>query len=94
MSVFFILLDPMSPQPSEFGGDVISPMTSPPATPLNPQESESQQQILDINRPSVLQNTFRRRTISASRPSRDETGSFLPDDDNEVGKNTKEIILK
>lgn len=75
--------DPMSPQPSEFGGDVVSPITSPPATPLNLQDGENQQ-FLDANRPSALQNSFRRRTISASRPSRDETGSFLPEDDNEV----------
>ncbi|XP_046430731.1 KAT8 regulatory NSL complex subunit 1 isoform X2 [Neodiprion fabricii] len=77
--------DPMSPQPSEFGGDVVSPITSPPATPLMPQDSENQQQqLLDMHRPSALQNSFRRRTISSSRPSRDETVGSLPEDDNEV----------
>ncbi|XP_012254345.2 KAT8 regulatory NSL complex subunit 1 isoform X2 [Athalia rosae] len=76
--------DPMSPQPSEFGGDVVSPITSPPATPLNPQDSDNQQQFSEVHRSSALQNSFRRRTISASRPSRDEIGGVLPEDDNEV----------
>ena len=60
----------MSPHASDFGGDTTSPITSPPATPLNAQEVEQQQS--DTNRPSPLQHVLRRRTISSFRLPREE----------------------
>ncbi|XP_015592058.1 KAT8 regulatory NSL complex subunit 1 isoform X2 [Cephus cinctus] len=73
--------DPMSPHASDFGGDVASPITSPPATPSILQDAEHH---TDPNRPSALQNAFRRRTISSSRMARDEMGTSFTEDENEV----------
>ncbi|XP_046818996.1 KAT8 regulatory NSL complex subunit 1 isoform X1 [Vespa crabro] len=67
--------DPMSPHASDFGGDVMSPITSPPATPLQVQETEHQQQNLDSNR---------RRAISVLRIGKDDVGTSYNEDENEI----------
>ncbi|KOX77327.1 KAT8 regulatory NSL complex subunit 1 [Melipona quadrifasciata] len=51
--------DPMSPHASDFGGDIMSPITSPPATP-QVQESEHQHNSDNLHRSSALQNALRR----------------------------------
>ncbi|KAG7189615.1 hypothetical protein KM043_017297 [Ampulex compressa] len=78
--------DPMSPHASDFGGDVMSPITSPPATPSQAQDSteHQQQQSLDAPRPSSLQNAFRRRTMPTLRLGRDDTGISVNEDENEI----------
>jgi len=77
------LLDPMSPHASsDFGGDVTSPITSPPATPSQVQDTESSG--LDSHRPSALQNSLRRRTMPALRLGKDDTTAAFTEDDNEV----------
>lgn len=71
----FLFLDPMSPHASDFGGDVMSPITSPPATPLQVQETEHQQQNLD---------SHRRRAMSVLRIGKDDVGTSYNEDENEV----------
>lgn len=67
--------DPMSPHASDFGGDVMSPITSPPATPLQVQETEHQQQNLD---------SHRRRAMSVLRIGKDDVGTSYNEDENEI----------
>lgn len=70
-------LDPMSPHASECGGDTMSPLTSPPATP-NMQECENSQS-------NSLQITLRRRTLaSVIRMQKDEPTNVINDEEHEV----------
>jgi len=80
-----VFLDPMSPHASsEFGGDVISPLTSPPATPSQDTTEHLQQSSgLDPHRSSALQNSFRRRTMPLKLGKDDATSAFT-EDENEV----------
>lgn len=73
----------MSPQASDFGGDTVSPITSPPATPQF-QDSEMQQNI--DSRQSSFSNVLRRRTISTTlKLGKDEpTLCMHSEDENEV----------
>ncbi|XP_044584507.1 uncharacterized protein LOC123265005 isoform X1 [Cotesia glomerata] len=73
--------DPMSPHPSELG-DVTSPLTSPPATPMSSHDADHPN-TLDSQRNS-LQNAIRRRTISSARTCREEASSTNPEEDSEV----------
>jgi len=74
----------MSPHASsEFGGDVISPLTSPPATPSQDTEHLQQSSGLDPHRSSALQNSFRRRTMPLKLGKDDATTAFT-EDENEV----------
>ncbi|KAH0952245.1 hypothetical protein HN011_003549 [Eciton burchellii] len=77
--------DPMSPHASsEFGGDVISPLTSPPATPSQDTTEHLQQSSgLDPHRSSALQNSFRRRTMPLKLGKDDATTAFI-EDENEI----------
>ncbi|XP_076663793.1 non-specific lethal 1 [Andrena cerasifolii] len=75
--------DPMSPHASDFGGDMMSPITSPPATPSQVQDPEHQHNS-DTNRSSALQNALRRRTTPTLRIGRDETGTSVNEDENEI----------
>ncbi|KAM0736530.1 KAT8 regulatory NSL complex subunit 1 [Formica fusca] len=76
--------DPMSPHASsDFGGDVVSPFTSPPATPSQVQDTE-QPSGLDSHRPSALQNSFRRRTMPALRLGKDDAVAAFTEDENEI----------
>jgi len=80
-----ILSDPMSPHASsDFGGDVMSPLTSPPATPSQVQDTEPSG--LDSHRSSALQNSLRRRTMPALRLGKDDTAATttFTEDENEV----------
>ncbi|EFN75643.1 KAT8 regulatory NSL complex subunit 1 [Harpegnathos saltator] len=83
--------DPMSPHAaSDLSGDVISPITSPPATPSQVQDTEHPASSLDSHRPTALQNALRRRVIPAStaaslRLGRDDaTAVAFTEDENEV----------
>ncbi|KAK2583815.1 hypothetical protein KPH14_009713 [Odynerus spinipes] len=67
--------DPMSPHASDFGGDIMSPITSPPATPLQVQDTEHQQQNLD---------SHRRRAMSVLRIGKDDVGTSYNEDENEI----------
>lgn len=79
----FSLLDPMSPHASsDFGGDVTSPITSPPATPSQVQDIELSG--LDSHRSSALQNSLRRRTMPALRLGKDDATAAFTEDYNEV----------
>lgn len=83
MGKIFSFTDPMSPHASsDFGGDVTSPITSPPATPSQVQDTESSG--LDSHRPSALQNSLRRRTMPALRLGKDDATVAFTEDDNEV----------
>lgn len=74
----------MSPHASDFSGDMISPITSPPATPSQVQDTENlQPSNLDSHQPSALQNTFRRRTMHTLRLGRVDAVAFT-EDENEV----------
>ncbi|KMQ93921.1 mll1 mll complex subunit [Lasius niger] len=76
--------DPMSPHASsDFGGDVVSPFTSPPATPSQVQDTE-QPSGLDSHRPSALQNSLRRRTMPALRFAKDDAATAFTEDENEL----------
>ncbi|EFN65269.1 Uncharacterized protein KIAA1267 [Camponotus floridanus] len=76
--------DPMSPHASsDFGGDVVSPFTSPPATPSQVQDTE-QSSGLDSHRPSALQNSLRRRTMPALRLGKDDAAVVFTEDENEI----------
>lgn len=85
-----ILPDPMSPHASDLSGDVISPITSPPATPSHVQDTEHPQpSSLDSQRPSALQNALRRRAMPVAstatlRLGRDDTAVAFTEDENEV----------
>ena len=68
----------MSPHTSDFGGDVTSPMTSPPATPLQAQDLENQQNS------NFDKSLFRRRTNSSLRTGKEETSTCTNEDENEV----------
>jgi len=84
------LLDPMSPHASsDFGGDVTSPITSPPATPSQVQDTESSG--LDSHRPSALQNSLRRRTMPTLRLGKDDATAAFTEDDNEVSTHSNDI---
>ncbi|XP_012228213.1 uncharacterized protein nsl1 isoform X2 [Linepithema humile] len=75
--------DPMSPHASsDFGGDVMSPLTSPPATPSQMQDTEPSG--LDSHRSSALQNSIRRRTMPALRLGKDDTTAAFTEDENEI----------
>lgn len=80
-----MLIDPMSPHASDFGGDASSPMISPPATPLQVQDMDYQNQApgLESHRSSSL-NIFRRRTYSAARTGKEETGICVNEEEHEV----------
>lgn len=81
----------MSPHASsDFGGDMISPFTSPPATPSQVQDTE-QSSGLDSHRPSALQNSFRRRTMPALRLGKDDSAVAFTEDENEVMHNKRLI---
>lgn len=67
--------DPMSPHASDFGGDMMSPITSPPATPLQVQDTEHQQHNLD---------SHRRRAMSVLRIGKDDVGTSYNEDENEI----------
>ncbi|XP_076248827.1 non-specific lethal 1 isoform X2 [Calliopsis andreniformis] len=73
--------DPMSPHASDFGGDMMSPITSPPATPS--QDSEHQHNS-DTHRSSALQNALRRRTTPTLRIGKDDTITSANEDENEI----------
>lgn len=73
----------MSPHASDFGGDMMSPITSPPATPSQVQDSEHQHNS-DTHRSSALQNAFRRRTTPTLRLGKDDTSTSVNEDENEV----------
>lgn len=73
----------MSPHASDFGGDIMSPITSPPATP-QVQDSEHQHNSDNMHRSSALQNAFRRRTMPSLRVGKDDTSASINEDDNEV----------
>ncbi|XP_072759969.1 uncharacterized protein Nsl1 isoform X1 [Anoplolepis gracilipes] len=76
--------DPMSPHASsDFGGDAVSPFTSPPATPSQVQDTE-QPSGLDSHRPSALQNSLRRRTMPALRLGKDDVVAAFTEDENEI----------
>ncbi|XP_076763735.1 non-specific lethal 1 [Xylocopa sonorina] len=75
--------DPMSPHASDFGGDTMSPITSPPATPQI-QESEHQHNSDTAHRSSALQNALRRRTTPTLRVGKDDTGITANEDENEI----------
>ncbi|XP_076170383.1 non-specific lethal 1 isoform X1 [Ptiloglossa arizonensis] len=77
--------DPMSPHASDFGGDMMSPITSPPATPSQIQDSEHQQNS-DTSRShtSALQNALRRRTTPTLRLGKDDTSTSVNEDENEI----------
>lgn len=80
------LSDPMSPHASsDFGGDVMSPLTSPPATPSQMQDTEPSG--LDSHRSSALQNSLRRRTMPALRLGKDDAATAFTEDENEVTYN-------
>lgn len=74
----------MSPHASsDFGGDMMSPFTSPPATPSQVQDTETSG--LDSHRPSALQNSLRRRTMSALKLGKDDAATTaFAEDENEV----------
>ncbi|XP_039311097.1 KAT8 regulatory NSL complex subunit 1 [Solenopsis invicta] len=75
--------DPMSPHASsDFGGDVTSPITSPPATPSQVQDTEPSG--LDSHRPSALQNSLRRRTMPTLRLGKDDATATFTEDENEI----------
>ncbi|XP_018341579.1 PREDICTED: uncharacterized protein LOC108748081 [Trachymyrmex septentrionalis] len=75
--------DPMSPHASsDFGGNVTSPITSPPATPSQVQDTESSG--LDSHRSSTLQNSLRRRTMPSLRLGKDDATVAFTEDDNEI----------
>lgn len=71
----------MSPHASDFGGDMMSPITSPPATPSQDPEH---QHNLDAHRSSALQNALRRRTTPTLRIGKDDTSNATNEDENEV----------
>ena len=73
----------MSPHASDFGGDIMSPITSPPATP-QVQESEHQHNSDNMHRSSALQNALRRRTTPTLRVGKDDTSTSINEDENEV----------
>nr|XP_034191066.1 KAT8 regulatory NSL complex subunit 1 isoform X1 [Osmia lignaria]XP_034191075.1 KAT8 regulatory NSL complex subunit 1 isoform X1 [Osmia lignaria] len=73
--------DPMSPHASDFGGDMMSPITSPPPTP-QVQDAEHQQN-LDTHRSSALQNALRRRTTPTLRLGKDDS-TLMNEDENEI----------
>lgn len=75
--------DPMSPHASDFGGDIMSPITSPPATP-QVQESEHQHNSDNLHRTSALQNALRRRTTPMLRVGKDDTSTSINEDENEI----------
>lgn len=75
----------MSPHASsDFGGDMMSsPLTSPPATPSQVQDTEPSG--LDSHRSSALQNSLRRRTMPALRLGKDDAAAVaFTEDENEV----------
>lgn len=76
--------DPMSPHASsDFGGDMMSPFTSPPATPSQVRDTETSG--LDSHRPSALQNSLRRRTMSALKLGKDDAATTaFAEDENEI----------
>lgn len=83
-----VFLDPMSPHASDLSGDMMSPITSPPATPSQMQDTEHlQPSSLDSHRPSALQNALRRRAMPALRLGRDDAAVAFTEDENEVRKN-------
>lgn len=55
----------MSPHTSDFGGDTMSPITTPPATPLNVYDEQSQSEITH-HRSGSQQNATRRRPSTRS----------------------------
>ena len=83
----------MSPHTSEFGGDTVSPFTSPPATPSNSHDMNDQQLLsTETMRPTTFHNAMRRRTFSQSARSapvstailtKEET-SLINDEEQEV----------
>lgn len=81
----------MSPHTSDFSGDIISPITSPPATPLSVHDiiDQAQQQQTDLShRSSSLHNVLRRRTISSSiRSQRDDTMGSAVEEEHVVSVN-------
>lgn len=76
----------MSPHVSDFGGDIMSPIMSPPATPSQIQDTEHiQPASLDSHRTSALQNAFRRRNnIPTLKLGKDDTTAVFIEDENEV----------
>ncbi|XP_076658901.1 non-specific lethal 1 isoform X1 [Halictus rubicundus] len=74
--------DPMSPHASDFGGDTMSPITSPPATPSQIQDPEHQHS--DTQRSSAFQNALRRRSTPTLRLGKDEIGTSVIEDENEI----------
>ncbi|CAK9833419.1 KAT8 regulatory NSL complex subunit 1 [Anthophora retusa] len=75
--------DPMSPHASDFGGDIMSPITSPPATP-QVQDTEHQHNSDNSHRSSALQNPLRRRTTPTFKVGRDDISSLMNEDENEI----------
>ncbi|XP_026673161.1 uncharacterized protein LOC108629422 isoform X2 [Ceratina calcarata] len=75
--------DPMSPHASDFGGDTMSPITSPPATPQI-QDPEHQHNSDHAHRSSALQNALRRRATPTFRVAKDETNISVNEDENEI----------
>lgn len=73
----------MSPHASDFGGDMMSPITSPPATP-QVQDSEHQHNSDNMHRSSALQNAIRRRATPTLRIGKDDTNISINEDENEV----------
>ncbi|XP_058808683.1 KAT8 regulatory NSL complex subunit 1, partial [Phymastichus coffea] len=75
--------DPMSPHASDFGGDTMSPITSPPATPSTPQDTEHSE---TYHRQTSLQNALRRRTMSSStsRLQREESNTSVTEEHEQV----------
>jgi hypothetical protein len=84
--------DPMSPHASDFGGDTMSPITSPPATPSNAhdggehQQQQQQPPTESHHRSGSLQNALRRRTMSSSTRSQKEesAASSFNEEEHEV----------
>ncbi|XP_078033791.1 non-specific lethal 1 [Augochlora pura] len=75
--------DPMSPHASDFGGDMMSPITSPPATPSQVQDSEHQHNS-DTHRSSAFQNALRRRVTPTLRLGKEDTSTSVIEDENEI----------
>ncbi|XP_012283336.1 uncharacterized protein LOC105701285 [Orussus abietinus] len=77
--------DPLSPNASDYGCDVPSPINSPPATPAMMHDLENRtQQMLDTHRPLSFHNAMRRQSISSLRLARDDTTASFTEEDNEV----------
>ena len=69
-----------------------SPITSPPATPSQVQDTESSG--LDSHRSSALQNSLRRRTMPSLRLGKDDTTVAFTEDDNEVNTRGNDISYR